>query len=73
MKMTKSMVAVAAALVAAAGFAGDSAPFFLDTMDSPRVARAVETITYSSTWAANAPAGAEAFPGPRHEERRCRL
>ena len=60
MKVTKSMVAIAAALVAAAGFAGDSAPFFLDTMDSPRVARAVETITYSSTWAANAPAGAEA-------------
>ena len=60
MKMTKLMVAGVAVLAAAAAFAGDSAPFFLDTMDSPRVARAVETITYSPTWAANAPAGAEA-------------
>ena len=30
--------------------AGDSAPFLLDTLDSPRIAREVEGITYSPLW-----------------------
>ena len=37
-------------VAAMAGYAGDSAPFMLDTMEGTRVAKEVETITYSTVW-----------------------
>ena len=48
--MKQTMIAVAAALAAMVGWAGESAEFRLDTMDGPRTARAVETIAYSTAW-----------------------
>ena len=50
MKMTKTILAMAAAMAATVGYAGDSAPFRLDTMEETRVARAEEVITYSTEW-----------------------
>ena len=50
MKLTQVMVAMATALAALVGHAGESAEFRLDTMDGPRTARAVETIAYSAAW-----------------------
>ncbi len=43
-------VAMAAALAPTIGYAGDSAPFRLDTIKEPRIAREVESITYSPDW-----------------------
>ena len=60
MKLMKSIIALAAALAATVGHAGDSAPFFLDTMIETRVPRATETITYSTAWGEPPPAGAVA-------------
>ena len=48
--MKQTIIAVAAALAAMTGWAGESAEFRLDTMDGPRTARAVETIAYSTAW-----------------------
>ena len=50
MKLIKSIIAIMAALGATVGYAGDSAPFRLDTMEGTRVARAEEVITYSTEW-----------------------
>ena len=50
MRLVKSIIAMAAALAAMTGWAGESAEFRLDTMDGPRTARAVETIAYSTVW-----------------------
>ena len=44
---TDGTMTVAEATIAEAG---ESAPFLLDTMDGTRIARAVETITYSPHW-----------------------
>lgn len=60
MRARNTMIAVATAMAAAAGMAGDSAPFALDTAEGPRVAAATETLRYSTAWAAGAPAGAVA-------------
>ena len=60
MRMAKTIIAVTAALAAVVAYAGDSAPFPLDTLDGTRVARDVETIVYSTAWANGAPAGAQA-------------
>ena len=49
MKMTKAMF-TAAALAAAAAFAGDSAPFLLDTAEGTRIAHETEPIAYSPRW-----------------------
>ena len=48
--MKQTIIAVAAALAAMTGWAGESAEFRLDTMDGPRTARSVETIAYSTAW-----------------------
>ena len=48
--MKQTIIAVAAVLVAMAGWAGESAEFRLDTTDGTRAARAVETIAYSTAW-----------------------
>ncbi len=48
--MKQTIIAVAAALAAMTGWAGESAEFRLDTMDGTRTARAVETIAYSTAW-----------------------
>ncbi len=48
--MKQTIIAVAVALAAMVGWAGESAEFRLDTMDGPRTARAVETIAYSTAW-----------------------
>ena len=48
--MKQTIIAVAAALAATGGWAGESAEFRLDTMDGTRTARAVETIAYSTAW-----------------------
>ena len=50
MNMTKTMVAMAAALAVTVVQAGDSAPFLLDTADGTRIAQEVETIAYSTAW-----------------------
>lgn len=50
MKQVKSMVAIVALVAAMIGNAGESADFRLDTLDGTRIARAVETITYSTEW-----------------------
>jgi len=50
MRLMKSMIAMLLALAAMVVQAGESAEFRLDTMDGPRVARAVETIAYSTAW-----------------------
>ena len=50
MKLIKSIVMTMAAMAAMVGYAGDSAPFRLDTMEGTRVARTVETIAYSTEW-----------------------
>ena len=50
MKLIRSIIAMAAALATAVGYAGDSAPFRLDTTEGTRVARAEEVITYSTEW-----------------------
>ena len=50
MKLIKSIITMAAALAATVGYAGDSAPFRLDTMEGTRIAKAVETIAYSTEW-----------------------
>ncbi|MBR1921567.1 MAG: leucine-rich repeat protein, partial [Kiritimatiellae bacterium] len=51
MKITKLVVLMAdLVLPVILARAGDSAPFRLDTMDGTRVAREVETITYSTEW-----------------------
>lgn len=50
MRLMKSMIAMLLALAAMVVQAGESAEFRLDTMDGSRVARAVETIVYSTAW-----------------------
>ena len=50
MKTIRAKVMAFAALAATVGYAGESAEFRLDTMDGTRVARAVETIAYSTAW-----------------------
>ena len=50
MKTIKTTVMAVAVLAAMVGRASESAEFRLDTMDGPRVARAVETIAYSTAW-----------------------
>ena len=50
MRLIKSIVAMAMALAAWVGHAGESAEFRLDTMDGTRTARAVEKIAYSTAW-----------------------
>ena len=47
---TMNAVMIAAALAAAAGYAGDSAPFLLDTAEGTRIAHEVEPIAYSPHW-----------------------
>lgn len=53
-RMSKWVVAVAAALAATVGHAGDSAPFALDTRTGTRVARETEPIAYSTEWSQGA-------------------
>ena len=48
--LIKSIIVIVAALAAAVGYAGDSAPFRLDTMEGTRVARETENIAYSTEW-----------------------
>ena len=48
--LIKSIIAIAAALAVTVGYAGDSAPFRLDTMEGTRVARETENIAYSTEW-----------------------
>ena len=50
MRLMKSIIAMLLALSAMVGRAGESAELRLDTMDGTRVARAVETIAYSTAW-----------------------
>ena len=50
MKPIKATVMTLAAFVATVGWAGESVEFRLDTMDGSRIARAVETISYSTGW-----------------------
>ena len=50
MKMIKSIITITTALAATIGYAGDSAPFPIDTMEGVRIARAEEVITYSTEW-----------------------
>ncbi len=50
MRMTKTILAMAATVAIAFGSAGDTAPFLLDTFGGTRVAREVETITFSTVW-----------------------
>ena len=50
MRMTKTILTMAATVAIAFGSAGDSAPFLLDTCDGTRVAREVESIAYSTAW-----------------------
>ena len=50
MKLTKSIIAMVAAVAAMVGNAGESATFRLDTMDGTRIAHASETIAYSTEW-----------------------
>ena len=50
MKLMKSIIAMVVAVAAMIGNAGESAEFRLDTMDGTRIARAVETIAYSTEW-----------------------
>ncbi len=53
MKLVKSIVAIVAAMVASVEYAGDSAPFRLDTMEGARIARETEPIAWSGLWAAD--------------------
>ena len=48
--MKKTMVSITAALAAIVASAGDSAPILLDLVEGTRIAREVETITYSTAW-----------------------
>ena len=50
MKLIKSIIAIAAVIAATVGYAGDSAPFRLDTKEGTRAARETETIAYSTEW-----------------------
>ena len=50
MKLIKTIITMVAAMAATVGYAGDSAPFRLDTMEGTRVARETETIAYSTEW-----------------------
>ena len=50
MRMTKTIVAMIAALAVKAAYAGDSAPFPLNTFDGTRTAQDVELIAYSTAW-----------------------
>ena len=50
MRMTKTIVAMTAALAVLVACARNSAPFLLDTFDGTRVAQEVETIAYSTAW-----------------------
>ena len=50
MKLGKSIIVMMTAVAAMVGNAGESAEFRLDTKDGPRIARAVETIAYSTEW-----------------------
>ena len=56
MKLIKSIIAMAAAWAATIGYAGDSAPFRLDTRTGTRESGGVETLTYSSLWDGDADA-----------------
>ena len=48
--MTKTIVAMATALAVTVAYAGDSAPFPLNTFDGTRTAQDVESIAYSTAW-----------------------
>ena len=50
MRMTKTILTMAATVAIVFGSAGDSAPFLLDTCDGTRVAQEVEPIAYSTAW-----------------------
>ena len=50
MKWIKSIIVMVAAMAAVVGYAGDSAPFRLETTEGTRVARETETIAYSTEW-----------------------
>ena len=50
MRITKIVLALVLVSVAVTGRTGDSAPFRLDTIEGTRVARAIETISYSTEW-----------------------
>ena len=50
MSITKTIIAVAAAVAVTVVQAGDSAPFLLDTAEGTRIAQEVETIAYSTAW-----------------------
>jgi len=50
MKLIRSIIAMVAAFAATVGFAGDSAPFRLDTIEGTRTPRWSETIAYSTEW-----------------------
>ena len=50
MKLTKSIVAITATLVATAAMAGDSAPFLLDTRAELAVKSSSIAITYDAAW-----------------------
>ena len=56
MKLVKSIITMVAAAVASVGYAGDSAPFRLDTRTGTRESGGVETLTYSSLWDGDADA-----------------
>ena len=50
MRVTKTILTMAATVAIVFGSAGDSAPFLLDTCDGTRVAQVVEPIAYSTAW-----------------------
>ena len=50
MRVTKTILTMAATIAIAFGSAGDSAPFLLDTFDGLRFAQEVELIAYSTAW-----------------------
>ena len=50
MRMTKTIIAMTAALAVTVAYAGDSAPFLLDMPYGTRVAQDVESIAYSTAW-----------------------
>ncbi len=50
MKLIKTIITMVSAMAVTVGYAGDSAPFRLDTIEGTRVARAEEVITYSTDW-----------------------
>ena len=60
MKLIKSIITMVAALTTAVGYAGLSSPIFLDMNSGTRIAREIESITYSPNWPEGAPSDATA-------------